>query len=194
MADEPPAKPFLFRLTVEHTPSPNDPKEADEFYKAIGIMIVAWGRLEGHFVASLLTMMTIAPSELGVKLPMDWKARAAMWRKTFDVVPDLSMFKASALHFLEKMESVALDRHSIVHALWEQFSDTTPRSIGAVLIRGKNKTTDGLDIKRGQITVENIIEVGERANELNQRLMPLSQFLAGYRNAQKPPPANIRII
>jgi hypothetical protein len=194
MSDEIPAEPFLFRLTVEHTPSPDDPKGADEFYRAIGIMIVAWGRLEGHFVATLLTMMTIAPSAFGTKLPMDWKARAAMWRKTFDIVPDLSMFKMSALHFLEKMESVALDRHAIVHSLWEKFSDTAPLSIGAVLIRAKNKTLDGLDIKRGQISVEDVIEVAQRTNELNLRLMPMSQFLVGYRNAQKPPPANIRII
>lgn len=194
MVDEPPAEPFLFRLTVEHTPSPDDPKGADEFYKALGIMIVAWGRLEGHFVASLLTMMTIAPSELGAKLPMDGKARAAMWSKFFDAAPDLSMFQASALHFLEKMKSVALDRNAIVHSLWEKFSDTTPLSIGAVLIRAKNKSPDGLDFRRGQITIENVIEVGERANELNLKLMPLSQFLTGYRNVQKPPPANIRII
>ncbi|OPH82496.1 hypothetical protein [Nitrobacter vulgaris] len=115
MVDETPAEPFLFRLNVEHTPSSNDPEGADEFYRAIGIMVVSWGSLEGHFVASLLTMMTIAPSELGVKLPMNWKARAAIWRKAFDVVSDFSMYRASAFHFLEKMESVALQDHVAVY-------------------------------------------------------------------------------
>jgi len=194
MTAESPAEPFLFRLKVEHTPSPNDPAGADEFYRALGIMVVAWGRLEGHFVTTLLLMMTVAGADLGEKLPMDWKSRSAMWRKAFDAIPDLSMFKVSALKFIEKMEALALDRHAIVHSLWEGFNNVEPLSIGAVLIRAKNKTQDGLDIRRAQVTVENIVEAGKRANELNLRLMPLSQFLTGCRNARNPPSANIGVV
>jgi hypothetical protein len=106
MADERLAEPFLFRLTVEHTPSPNDPEGADDLYRAIGIMVVAWGRLEGHFVASLLTMMAISGDRLGHQLPMNWKARSAMWRKAFETLPYLAAFKQSGLQFLTQVDGL----------------------------------------------------------------------------------------
>ena len=46
MADSEVPQLGLLRITIEHTPSPTDPEGADEIYKALGIMIVAWGRLE----------------------------------------------------------------------------------------------------------------------------------------------------
>jgi hypothetical protein len=46
-----PYTPWLFRIQLEHTPSLNDPKGSRDFYEALGVLVVAWGRLEGHFLA-----------------------------------------------------------------------------------------------------------------------------------------------
>jgi hypothetical protein len=194
MTDEISVEPFLFRLSVEQTPSPNDPEGAADLYKAIGIMVVAWGRLEGHFVAALLTMMAISGDELGHQLPMNWRARGTMWRKAFETLPYLTAFKPSGLQFLTQVETVALQRHAIVHALWEKFSDSNPVTIGTVIIRHRNKTPDGLEISRAAITSEMVTEIARKANDLNLLLTPLSQFLAMHRSATSPPPADIRII
>ena len=194
MTDDDPAGPFLFRLHIEHTPSPNDPKEADEFYRAIGLMVWAGGRREGQFGTARLTMMAISSDALGHQLPMNCKARTILWRKAFETLPYLSQFKESGLKLLSEVEDVALDRHAIVHGLWERFNRTDPLTIGAVIIRHKNKTADGLDIRRATVTTELITEIARKANDLNLSLMPLRQFLAKHRNATKPPPENIRTV
>ena len=196
MTDAIPLGPFLLRINIEHTPSPRDPKGADEYYKALGILLVAWGRLEGHFVACLLTLLAMPEGKtLGEKnLPMKWDSRAAMWGKAFDTLPILQQFKEAASVLLKEIQEVALDRHAIVHALWEPFNPDDPPTIGIVSIKRKKGTTNGLDIQRASISRDMIKEIGEKANRLNLALIPLSQFLTRYRTAQKPPPADIRTI
>jgi len=51
-----PPEEFLLKLNIHTTPSPADPAGADEFYKAFGIMMIAWGRLENHLTTCLLTL------------------------------------------------------------------------------------------------------------------------------------------
>jgi hypothetical protein len=187
-----PDKSGMLQITIEHTPSLNDPEGADELYRALGILIVAWGRLEGHFVLCLLTLMNLTGNEaLGYKLPMNWDDRASMWRRAFNI-PDLQQFKEGSLQYLAKMTDVANDRNAIVHALWEQFTPGTPPTISIVKIRRKKNTADGLDFGRSQITVSELQAISKRINRLNLSLAPLSQFLMKLRAVQKPPPADIR--
>lgn len=49
--------PVLLRVTAHNTPHHTDPANAKEFYAALGMLTVAWGRLEGHVVGNLLTIM-----------------------------------------------------------------------------------------------------------------------------------------
>jgi hypothetical protein len=192
-ADKP--KPGMLRITIEHTPSPTDPEGADEFYKALGILIVAWGRLEGHFVACLLMLLNLpGGEELSERLPMQLDERATVWRKAFETMAPLQPFKENALKLLAEIKDVASDRHIIVHALWEKFEPTEPLSIGTLTIKHKNKTKNGLETRRNTITIAMLKEVGEKANRLNLTLTPLSQFLTWYRSELNPPPADIRII
>ena len=62
-----PSKPLLFRHYLEHTPSPNDPEGASEFYQALGIFVMAFGRLEGHFLMCILRILT--SQNLGGRVP-----------------------------------------------------------------------------------------------------------------------------
>jgi hypothetical protein len=144
---------FLIKLNVHATPAPSDPPGADAFYKAIGVMMVAWGRLENHFTTCLLTVMAMMYPRLGEQLPMRWKDRANTWKKAFDVLPPLIDLRPDALNVLKDMEKVALDRHALVHALWYEFNSSEPLSIGAMIIKAKPKTRDGLDIRRATVTV-----------------------------------------
>ena len=123
MADPEEPQSGMLRITIEHTPSPTDPEGSDELYKALGIMIVAWGRLEGQFVVCLLMLLNLpGGKELGDQLPMPFDRRATMWRKAFETMAPLHPFKESALTLLEGIKDVADDRHLIVHALWEAFN------------------------------------------------------------------------
>ena len=43
------------RIKAHNTPHHTDPADANEFYAALGMLSVAWGRLEGHVTGNLLS-------------------------------------------------------------------------------------------------------------------------------------------
>jgi hypothetical protein len=108
------------RTYVEPAPSLSDPPDAPEFYQALGIAMVAWGRLEGHF-----TLITITLLNLGLrkrkKFPMKREGQVEVWREALDAVPALVALKSRAERFLAGMEELAGDRHRIVHCNWGLF-------------------------------------------------------------------------
>jgi hypothetical protein len=190
-----PDKSGMLQITIEHTPSPNDPKGADQFYRALGIFIVAWGRLEGQFVVCLLSLLNLSGAQglgLGTKLPMSFDDRAALWRKAFEGIPLLLPLKEAAMIFLQELKDLAEDRHTIVHALWEPFAPTEPPSVDIVTIKHKNKTKDGLETNRHTVTTAKLTEIAQKADRLNIAMAPLSQLVTKLRSAQNPPPGNIR--
>ena len=80
-----PPKPWLFTLQLEHTPSPLDPEGAPQFYQALGTMIVAWGRLETHFLACIMAILAAeATKDLSQKLPMTQYEREEIWKDFFE--------------------------------------------------------------------------------------------------------------
>lgn len=185
----------MLRVTIHPTPSPDDPEGADEFYKALGILIVVWGRLEAHFVMCLLTLMNLpGGKEISERLPMQLEERSTLWRKAFETMEPLQSFKENALRLLEEIRDVASDRNAIAHAMWEQFEPGEPLTIGTLTIKHKNKTKNGLETRRNRITTAMVEEVAEKANHLNLAMIPLSQFLTWFRSELNPPPADIRIV
>jgi hypothetical protein len=78
-------KPWLFRLYLEHTPSPLDPEGAPVFYQALGTLIVAWGRLETHFLACIMAILaTKETKDLAQKLPMARDEREKFGKMRFE--------------------------------------------------------------------------------------------------------------
>jgi hypothetical protein len=78
--------PSLLRTYVEPAPTPTDPPGSGEFYAALGIAIVAWGRLEGHFTLTIVTILNIASHKrIGKKLPMKWERLVEVWRTAFEL-------------------------------------------------------------------------------------------------------------
>jgi hypothetical protein len=129
-----PYTPWLFRIQLEHTPSLNDPKGSRDFYEALGVLVVAWGRLEGHFLACVLAILaTPATQALGRKIPMAWDERKRIWSEAFRLSPSLQSYKAEADTFLLELEQVQDDRNMLIHGLWEPFGYTDP--VSADLVR-----------------------------------------------------------
>jgi hypothetical protein len=190
-----PDKSGMLQITIEHTPSPRDPKGADEFYRALGIFIVAWGRLEGQFVVCLLSLLNLSGAQglgLGTKLPMSFDDRATVWRKAFEGIPLLLPLKGAAMIFLQELKDLAEDRHTVVHALWEPFAPNEPPSIDIVTIKHKNKTKDGLETNRHTVTTAKLTGIAQKADSLNIAMAPISQLVTNLRAAQNPLPENIR--
>jgi hypothetical protein len=142
---------FLLKLNIHTTPSPADPAGADEFYKAFGIMMIAWGRLENHFTTSLLTLIAMQYPRLGEQLPMRWVDRAKVWRNAFEAPPLLVSLKPKAMKFLSDMEEVAQDRHALAHALWDEFNPSEPLSISVMIIKANQRLATAWIFVEGQL-------------------------------------------
>jgi hypothetical protein len=61
--------PVSLRIAAHHTPHHTDPADAHEFYAALGMLTVAWGRLEGHVIGNLLTLTNFPEMASASKAP-----------------------------------------------------------------------------------------------------------------------------
>jgi hypothetical protein len=193
MAEPPDIKPTLFRLALHHTPSPADPEGAAEFYQAIGTLIVAWGRLETHFLTCIIAILQI-PSLKGLsrKLPNAWDERAKIWKDAFRISTDLKPYEATAMQFLEEMQNVADLRNIIVHGLWEEFSAGPPVSAQVIRIKRRKDVPGGVEFFRSvPLTQDLVRSATQKASDLNIWLQTLSSILIALRG---PPPPNVHII
>ena len=173
-----PPKPALHRSHLTTTPSLDDPPDADEFYLALGVATVAWGRLEGHFVACLMTAIQIAKDKrLGMKLPLRWEKRAKVWKDAFELIPTLQPRQKDAIALLDGINDLAEDHNLMAHAIWDSFLPQTQLTIRIIGIKAKTRKRDTGEFRRTTITMEELAEFTARANSLNLRLRPIRQFL-----------------
>ena len=184
-----PHMPWVFRIQLEHTPSLNDPKGSQDFYEALGVLVVAWGRLEGHFLACVLALLaTPAPQALGKKIPMAWDERKRIWSEAFGLSSSLQPYKAEADTFLLELEQVQDDRNMLIHGLWEPFRYTDPVSADLIVLRHERGTSNGVSHWRGTISTMHILDVAREADRLNIALQRLSCILTAERGS---PPQGI---
>jgi len=191
---EEPHKPWLFRIQLEHTPSLNDPIGAQQFYEALGALVVAWGRLENHFLGCIMAILaTDATKDLSQKLPMAWTEREKIWKDAFCLSDDLRSHKQTALVFFAEMHAVAKARNKLIHGLWEPFNPATPPmpvSIGLMVLSHITGTKNGVRHWRGNVTTSQVIRIYQTADRLNIELQELSGILSARRGM---PPPNIYI-
>ena len=173
-----PPKPALHRSHLTTTPSPDDPPDADEFYLALGVATVAWGRLEGHFVACLMMAIQIAKDKrLGMKLPLRWEKRAKVWKDAFELIPTLQPRQKDAIALLDGINDLAEDHNLMAHAIWDSFLPQSKLTIKILGIKTKTRTPDVVEFRRTTISMEELAEFIGRANSLKLRLSPIHQFL-----------------
>jgi len=78
----------------------NDPPGAAKFYWALGVAMVARGRLENNFAACLTMVIQIAKDKhIGTKLPTNWERQASIWKDAFARIPSLKFHEKAQLPF-----------------------------------------------------------------------------------------------
>jgi hypothetical protein len=173
-----PPKPALHQIHFKTAPSPDDPPNANEFYFALGVATVAWGRFEGHFVACLMMAMQIAKDKrLGMKLPTRWEKRAKIWKDAFELIPSLQPRQKDAIALLDGINDLAEDHNLMAHAIWDSFLPQTQLTIKIIGIKAKTRKPDRGEFRRTTISLEDLAEFTGRANSLNLRLTPIHHFL-----------------
>lgn len=99
MAQQP--RTWRLRIQLEHTPSPTDPKDAKDFYYVLGVFIVAWGRLENHFLHDIITIFNLQGAHRIVRrIPMTFEKRSEFWERAFSELPVLQPHRDDTMTFL----------------------------------------------------------------------------------------------
>jgi hypothetical protein len=71
----------LLQITAHSTPHQSDPPNASDFYSMLGMLLVAWGRLEAHVIGNLLTILNFPEMTNSGPLPLVWKERLKLWKR-----------------------------------------------------------------------------------------------------------------
>jgi hypothetical protein len=129
----PPRQPTLLRIPAHHTPHANDPPDAHEFYAALGMFTVAWGRFEGHIIGALLKILAM-PEASAISSPIPilwekWPKRAELWEAAFKTIPSLAPCKDLAIAFMNRVMEEIKDRHFGAHAIWDEFIQAATRRL-----------------------------------------------------------------
>jgi hypothetical protein len=192
MEESQPRKLYSFTINLEYTPSPNDPKGAHEFYTALGILMIAWGRLEGHFSMCVKTILDLtAQPTFPERVPWPWEQRANIWERGFNELASLQERKDHALVFLSKIKAVARDRNLLAHGQWESFLVTQPIMMSLVEFKPIKNTLGDSTFSRVNVRIEDLRTISGKANQLNIELYSFSQFLLDLRG---PPPSETQIL
>ena len=177
-----PPKPFVLRFYFEPTPSMSDPEGADTFYHAIGVAVVAWGRLEGLFVSCLMTLTSLAKDTKVFQRPIpgQWEQRAELWKDAYESLPALRPQKTRAEDFVKELLIAVEDRNTTVHGMWQKFTTASPLTLELVAHKRVKGARDKTNIWRGDITLSGLHEISKTANRLNFELYELAQFISRH--------------
>jgi hypothetical protein len=142
----------FLRTTDHHTPHHTDPPNASEFYAALGMLSVAWGRLEGQVIGNLLTIMSLL-GEAPRKPPLQWEDRLEWWEKGFSSVPSLQPHRERAVMFPKTIIEEASDRNFAAHAAWDEFvPDADELTIRARAVKAKKGCPNTIEVDDRRIT------------------------------------------
>jgi hypothetical protein len=158
-------------------PSPNDPVNAREFYEALGMATIAWGRLEGNFNNMFVTVLNIADDpQIGLRFYIKREAIGSVWNLAFEKTSALSPFKDAAKTFLSQMEELSDFRDHFTHGLWGPFESETPLTMRVAKLKPRD-SIGGMWYSHGTINVNNITTFIIETNRLNETLYCLADKL-----------------
>lgn len=174
--------PALVHIRLDATPWPDDPSDADEYYRALGIATVAWGRLDGHVTACLLQIWAIrGETALASDFPVSWKKRAAYWRVAFKTTPALASYRDHALQLISEIMSETKARHYLAHALWREFKPNPRLTMRAIAVRLADEQ-GGVFLNEFDVTIDDLDAARGAANRLNRELGIITRYLASLRS------------
>jgi hypothetical protein len=173
-----------YTIELKGTPSPDDPPNADDFYQFLGMAIVAWGRLEGHFAASPIMALKLSQDNARAgKFPLAWESRSKVWRILFTENASLAPQHNLAISLIDQIDELAKQRHLIIHGLWESFVPGEPIKMQFIDLGKptKEETSENrqgvVASRRCSIDLAGLTEFVVQANRLNIELFPIHQFL-----------------
>ena len=179
----------FLRFTAHETPHHADPPNAGEFYAALGMLSVAWGRLEGHVIGNLLTIMSLLGEAPRRPPPLQWEDRLKWWEKGFSSVPSLQPQRERAVVFLKSIiEAASEDRNFAAHAVWEEFvPDADEPTITARSVKAKKGCPNTIEVDDRRITLSMVNRALVESNRLNFEMGEFTRLLS----LSKPPPENV---
>ena len=178
----------FLRFTAHETPHHADPPNAGEFYAALGMLSVAWGRLQGHVIGNLLTIMSLLGEAPRRPPPLQWEDRLKWWKKVF---PQCRAYnrKERAVVFLKSIiEAASEDRNFAAHAVWEEFvPDADEPTITARSVKAKKGCPNTIEVDDRRITLSMVNRALVECNRLNFEMGEFTRLLS----LSKPPPENV---
>lgn len=172
----------LLRVTAHNTPHYADPADASQFYAALGMLSVAWGRLEGHVIGNLLTITSLlgaAPKEPSL---FRWDQRMKLWRKGFSSLPGLKAHEVRAVAFMSSIRTAAQDRNFAAHAIWQEFEPNAAEpTMTARAIRDKTNGPNMIEVDDRRITLSMVNEALAECNRLNIGIVEFTNHIQSLR-------------
>jgi hypothetical protein len=182
----------LLQFQFEFTPSPNDPKGASDFYWALGTAMVAIGRLENHFLSAVINILGLPETaHLARRFPMAFSKRKEIWDEAFASSTVLRPMQAAAAAFVTQLDDLSEDRRVIAHGQWDVFAPDDPLRIGVTILSHKDGTKYGLEVERCELSIDQVLAITNKANELNMLLYRISKFIFAEREKIGTPPTDI---
>jgi hypothetical protein len=174
------------RIAAHNTPHHTDPANAVEFYAALGMLTVAWGRLEGHVIGNLLTIMSLLGTVPRKPLPLRWDDRLDLWKKGFSL-PALEPHGDRAVPFMRSIIEAAGDRNYAAHTAWDEFVPVAAEpTIDARSIKAKKGVPNEVEVIDVRVTLSMIKRALADCNRLNSEMTEFTRLLSSLR----PPPAD----
>jgi hypothetical protein len=153
MAKHPPELVTLI-IQAQTTPFQDDPPYADDFYMAVGRVVLLWGKLEQNLDFLVVTAINVEARNSKrrlFKVPLGPKLE--LFRSIYSDCKELRPLKAEAHVLAKAIEDLGEQRHLIVHSNWLGFDDGPPQKLrmrhvghrkGMITISNVNPSMDDL--------------------------------------------------
>jgi hypothetical protein len=165
----------------DSVPSPYDPPNAREFYEALGIATIAWGRLEGNFNNLFVIVLNIANHpKIGKRFYIKREKVSEVWKLAFEITPALYPFRGAAIAFLSRMEELSDWRDIFAHGLWGPFESDAPLTMKIAKLKPRD-AVDGMWYSHGTININDVRKFTGQTNHLNGTLFHFAETLAPLR-------------
>lgn len=109
------------------------PPSVEPLFTAIGRAIFSWGVFETQLDFGLMTILQLPSAEpirpklkSSEPIPVAFKQKVKIWRKTFRNIPELEKYQDSGLELIDRAKLLAGRRDAIVHGNWNDFRDEEP--------------------------------------------------------------------
>jgi hypothetical protein len=141
----------ILRITAHSTPDNSDPPDAHTFYAALGMLSVAWGRLEGHAIGNVLTIINLLGRGHEKITLFPWDRLVELWNEGFSSLQPLKAHETRAAAFIQSVkDAAAADRNFAAHTIWEEFDRHAPEpTMTARYIKARKGSPGMIDLTIG---------------------------------------------